>query len=108
MIKILVFIILSNYVFSQDQLEQEIDVDVETTSMAILGLGLSGALLGLSTLSFDTYPQRNLDKISKGAAIGIVIGVFLSFYINSEKQSAFLIQPQFQNEEKKIMLSYDF
>ncbi len=37
--------------------------------------GLSGAVLGLSTLSFVDEPSEHLDNIVVGGAIGIIVGV---------------------------------
>jgi hypothetical protein len=41
----------------------------------VLGAGVAGAILGLSTLSFVEKPKEHTKNIAIGGAIGIVIGV---------------------------------
>ncbi len=51
-------------------------VDDSLQDMSIvLGSGLAGAVLGLSTLSFVEKPSEHMKNIAVGGAIGIVIGV---------------------------------
>jgi hypothetical protein len=46
----------------------------------ITAAGLSGAVLGLSTLSFATSPSDHLDHIWTGAAVGLICGVLYVAY----------------------------
>ena len=41
----------------------------------VLGCGLGGAVLGLSTLSFVERPGKHLKNILIGSSIGIIVGV---------------------------------
>ena len=41
----------------------------------VMGSGLVGAVLGLSTLSFVDTPSEHLKNIAVGGAVGIVVGV---------------------------------
>ena len=44
------------------------------------GMGLAGAVIGLSTLSFVDEPTENLRNILVGGAIGIILGVGIVAY----------------------------
>lgn len=46
----------------------------------ILYVGLGGAVLGLSTLSFYTRPQDHLSNIATGFGLGIIIGAIYTTY----------------------------
>ena len=48
--------------------------------MLVLGGGLAGAILGLSTLSFVDEPKEHTRNILVGASLGIIVGVaFVAF-----------------------------
>lgn len=53
------------------------DIFKETFSdLSMIGyMGVGGAILGLSTLSFVDQPSKNLKNIVVGGAIGIIVGV---------------------------------
>jgi hypothetical protein len=51
------------------------------------GGGLTGAILGLSTLSFEKYPSQHTSHIITGASIGIIIGVAIIMYNKVSKGS---------------------
>jgi hypothetical protein len=46
----------------------------------VAGTGLGGAVLGLSTLSFEDEPGQHLSHILTGASIGIMIGVAIIIF----------------------------
>lgn len=66
---------------SQDN--QGLDGLVDETKqdiMLVLGAGLAGAVLGLSTLSFVEEPKEHTRNILVGASIGVIVGVaFVAF-----------------------------
>lgn len=47
----------------------------------VIFFGLGGAVLGLSTLSFYGKPQENLQNISYGFGLGLIVG---SVYVTAE------------------------
>jgi len=60
-------------------LEELVD-DTKSDLLAVVGGGLAGAILGLSTLSFVEEPKDHTKNIIVGAAIGIIAGVgFVAF-----------------------------
>ncbi|MFZ9001078.1 MAG: hypothetical protein ACO20H_07220 [Bacteriovoracaceae bacterium] len=46
----------------------------------VVGVGVGGAIIGLSTLSFAEHPKDNLKNIVIGGAIGIILGVGIVAY----------------------------
>lgn len=51
-------------------------VDDSVKDMSIvMGMGLAGAILGLSTLSFVEEPSQHTKNIAVGGALGVIIGV---------------------------------
>lgn len=55
----------------------------------IIFAGLSGAILGLSTLSFYGRPQDRLSNIAVGFALGIFAGTIYTTYKAASKPSDF-------------------
>ncbi len=78
---------LSFNLFAQDQggagdaILQDSIKDVYT----VIGVGVGGAIIGLSTLSFAETPKDNLKNIVIGGAIGIIIGVGIVAYKHATK-----------------------
>lgn len=68
------FFVASNNAFAQQDDAQFLDESLKDMTM-VAGLGLGGAILGLSTLSFVEEPGDHLKNIVVGGAIGIIIGV---------------------------------
>lgn len=54
----------------------------------VLGAGLSGAILGLSTLSFVDEPSLHLKNIAVGGSIGVVVGVGIVMFSQASKSSS--------------------
>lgn len=54
----------------------------------VLGAGSAGAILGLSTLSFEDEPTKNFKNVSMGAALGIILGVGIVIYNQATKTSS--------------------
>ncbi len=53
--------------------------------MIVTASGLGGALLGLSTLSFEKRPSEHYNHILVGGAVGIIIGVGIVLYRQTTK-----------------------
>lgn len=97
--KFLIFSVLASLslaAFAQDKAgagapapEGEIGADIIKESLGDLTLvavaGLSGAVLGLSTLSFVDEPSEHLDNIVVGGALGIIVGVGVVAYLQAVK-----------------------
>jgi hypothetical protein len=49
------------------------------------GMGIAGAVIGLSTLSFSEEPSEDLRNILVGAAIGVILGVGIVAYKQATK-----------------------
>jgi uncharacterized membrane protein YkvI len=75
---IIIFLFIVNPVasFAQEEKAANGFVDDSIRDMSIvLGAGLAGAVLGLSTLSFVDEPSQHTKNIAVGGAIGVIIGV---------------------------------
>jgi hypothetical protein len=58
--------------------DENLDMLVDSTKsdlLIVVGGGLAGAILGLSTLSFVEEPKDHTDNIIMGASLGIIAGV---------------------------------
>ncbi|MFT6631360.1 MAG: hypothetical protein ACJAS4_001309 [Bacteriovoracaceae bacterium] len=66
--------------YSQDENLDGLVGDTKNDLMVVVGGGLAGAVLGLSTLSFVEEPKEHTRNIIVGASIGIIAGVgFVAF-----------------------------
>ena len=54
----------------------------------VLGTGLGGAVLGLSTLSFAEKPSDHMKNIAYGGALGIVVGVSIVIFGQATKSTS--------------------
>jgi hypothetical protein len=83
-------VILANPVFAMGQDSKSnsqtsvADESLQDLSM-VVGAGVAGAILGLSTLSFADVPKDHLKNIAIGGALGIVIGVGLVVFNQATK-----------------------
>ena len=59
---------------SNDGLESLVE-DTKSDLLVVVGGGIAGAVLGLSTLSFVDEPKDHTRNIVVGASIGIIVGV---------------------------------
>lgn len=81
--KILIVSLILNIFVSNVFAQATSDADLAQESMQdfyiVAGMGLGGAVLGLSTISFKGDPNigDNMHRIQTGTAIGIIIGVFV-------------------------------
>lgn len=71
--------------------------------------GLSGAVLGLSTLSFYGKPQQHLGNIAIGFAIGAVFGTIFVTYNTATKPKEYLSEfqnPTYMNPTSRANLDF--
>ena len=80
--KILTTLILLTFLPIQSFAQNDEDLFKESMRdfTVVIGSGLGGAVLGLSTLSFVEEPKDHLKNILVGGSIGIIIGVGLVAY----------------------------
>ena len=69
------FTILTQNSYAQDENLDALVNDTKNDLMVVVGGGLAGAVLGLSTLSFVDEPKDHTRNIVVGASIGIIVGV---------------------------------
>lgn len=76
---LLIFIPLN--AFAQKELKADNFIRAGVMDLSIVtGMGLGGAVLGLSTLSFVDRPKDHLKNILVGGSIGIILGVIIAAY----------------------------
>lgn len=76
----IVFQLVCSVAFAQDaQTEGDLADESLKDFYIVAGMGLGGAVLGLSTISFKGDPNigDNMHRVQTGTAIGIIIGVFV-------------------------------
>lgn len=76
----IVFQLVCSVAFAQDaQTEGDLADESLKDFYIVAGMGLGGAVLGLSTISFKGDPNigDNIHRVQTGTAIGIIIGVFV-------------------------------
>lgn len=66
----------------------------------IVFAGISGAILGLSTLSFYGRPQDKLNNIWGGFAVGIIVGAIYSAYSVTSQPRQFSRGAQIWDDEQ--------
>ena len=77
-IHLIAFVTLVFHLNAFGQADANIDMLVQDTKsdlMIVVGGGLAGAVLGLSTLSFVEEPKDHTRNIIVGASVGIIVGV---------------------------------
>jgi hypothetical protein len=68
-------VISINSVFAQEGEMDDLVAGTKSDLLVVVGGGLAGAILGLSTLSFVEEPKKHTRNIIVGASLGIIIGV---------------------------------
>ncbi len=71
----------------------ELVTDTKNDLMIVVGGGLAGAVLGLSTLSFVEEPKKHTRNIIVGASIGIIAGVGFVAFSQANKTQDLLYGP---------------
>lgn len=77
-------LILSSNSFAQTS-EEDFVKSTQNDLMIVAAAGASGAVLGLSTLSFVDKPSQHVANIWTGAAIGVIAGVIFVAYNSAQK-----------------------
>jgi len=89
-----ILIVMSANSFSQDAGEDELMLDHKNDLLVVVGGGLAGAVLGLSTLSFVEEPKDHTRNILVGASIGIIAGVAYVAFNQANKSKSLMLGPQ--------------
>lgn len=119
--KIIALILLTSFclpAFAQDEKAANQLVDnTKNDLLLVIGGGLAGAILGLSTLSFVEEPKKHTRNILVGASIGIIAGVaFVAFnqanksrdYLAPDGADSFGATPKFNTEERGLWHTQEF
>lgn len=85
-------ITLSANSFAQD--EEDYVVNHKNDLLIVVGGGLAGAVLGLSTLSFVEEPKDHTRNIVVGAAVGIIAGVAYVAFNQANQSKQLILGPQ--------------
>jgi len=80
LISIITCCLFSQASWGQNSQKSEVTAGPRKQLATIIFAGLSGAILGLSTLSFYGRPQDRLSNIAVGFALGIFAGAIYSTY----------------------------
>ncbi|MDZ4662610.1 MAG: hypothetical protein SGJ18_13440 [Pseudomonadota bacterium] len=112
---LLIFILLlfSNSTWAQSAGRSENTTGPRRQLATIIFAGLSGAILGLSTLSFYGRPQDRLSNIAVGFALGIFGGTIYTTYKAAAKPQEFYgltgdFELKGNREEKEMSLGAHF
>lgn len=74
--------------------EDDYVVDHKNDLLIVVGGGLAGAVLGLSTLSFVEEPKDHTNNIVVGAAIGVIAGVAFVAFNQANQSKQLILGPQ--------------
>lgn len=72
--------------------------------LMVIGGGLAGAVLGLSTLSFVDEPKEHTQNIIMGASLGIIAGVIFVALSQATKHRDNIYSEGFEDEEEGAYL----
>ncbi len=67
-------------VFNSSAQAQSVGPNREFITSVTYGV-LAGTLVGVASLAFTTNPGENLNKIARGASLGLYLGIGLGLYI---------------------------
>lgn len=100
------FIVLISIMLCSTQLQAQGQDDFLDESLSdmymVVGSGLGGGVLGLSTLSFVEDPSDHLKNILVGASLGIIIGVAVVAYGQANRSQA-----QYYKKRSDLMPKFD-
>lgn len=96
---------LSSFVYSQDgggDASSKQLLESSSKDLILVGaMGGSGAIIGLSTLSFAEHPGEHLKNITIGASIGVILGVAMVAYNQATKtQESYGLTSSVSDNEK--------
>jgi hypothetical protein len=103
-IMVLSFCLISHNIYAQENGDLDsLVTDTKTDLLTVVGGGLAGAVLGLSTLSFVDEPKDHTNNIVIGASIGIIAGVaFVALSQANKTQDLLYGGEEDYQEEAKI------
>jgi hypothetical protein len=101
----LILLVMTSNVFAQDPGADDAFADHKNDLLVVVGGGLAGAILGLSTLSFVEEPKEHTRNILVGASLGIIAGVGYVAFNQANKQKTFMLGPP---EEEAYLNPKDF
>ena len=76
--------VISNKTFAAEDMPVDPEA-LKSDLMLVIGGGLGGAILGLSTLSFVDEPKDHTRNIMVGASIGVIVGVAVVAFSQATK-----------------------
>jgi len=85
MIILVLSLVLTLNAYAQESGGNDLIKDTVTDLSIVVAAGVTGALLGLSTLPFVEEPQEHLNNILIGGSIGIILGVGFVAYTQAMK-----------------------
>lgn len=101
---LLAFLVLSLSFSSQSWAQSSPEDVVKQTQgdlLVVVGAGVGGAVLGLSTLSFYDTPSKNISNVWTGAALGIIAGVIFVAVSHAQKaQDDFTASKDFTTSDR--------
>lgn len=95
--KFIIFFLITLFSFNtwaQEGQDEDYVVDHKNDLLIVVGGGLAGAVLGLSTLSFVEEPKEHTRNIVVGAAIGIIAGVAYVAFNQANQSKQLILGPQ--------------
>lgn len=105
---LVVSILNLNLTFAQDGGDLDgLVQDSKNDLLVVVGAGLAGAVLGLSTLSFVEEPKEHTNNIVVGASIGIIAGVAVVALSQATKSRDMIYGPQGHIKDAKDFDSTD-
>jgi hypothetical protein len=84
-ITLILLVIQPTLSFAKEDMGSGVVDDSIRDMSIVMGTGLVGAILGLSTLSFVDEPSKHTKNIAVGGAIGIVCGVAAVIFYQASK-----------------------
>ena len=69
------------FVFSFSAIAQPMEASGREFVMSCTYGVLAGTLVGAATLAFEEMPGENLNKVARGASIGLYSGILLGLYV---------------------------
>jgi hypothetical protein len=99
MIKVLLALVIcfsSPVLMAQNDKDMTLKYGPRRQISTIVYMGLAGAVLGLSTLSFYGRPQDHLTNIPIGFGVGVIIGTIYMTYQAATNPSEFYRAQQYQ------------
>ncbi len=94
----LLIFVQTSFVHAQDEDLDALVNDTKSDLLMVVGAGLAGAILGLSTLSFVDEPKEHTQNIIMGASLGIIVGVGYVAFSQANKSKEMIYPAQMEDE----------